>query len=117
MSDLKIFKSNMNSNKYIFKKNSGLKRKSRKRLFNESALMFFLGIFLIYVNYLIPNKSSLLTKLPTTLNKSYFLIVDLFSNIFQISLVIFTFISPLIIVILLLGSLYRIFKVIKRTTK
>ena len=60
MTDLKIPNLNMNSNKYIFKKKLSLRRKSKKRLFIESALMFILSFLLLYVNYLIPNKILLL---------------------------------------------------------
>ena len=72
MSDLKIPKLNAKSNKYIFKKKLSLRRKSRRRLFIESVLMFILSICLVYVIYLIPNKNMLIKNLPITLNKSLF---------------------------------------------
>ena len=77
MADLKIPNLNMKSDKYIFKKKLSLKRKTKKRLFIESALMFILSLFLVYINYLIPNKNLLLQSLPTTIYKSYMLIIDL----------------------------------------
>ena len=117
MADLKIPSLNINSNKYIFKKKLSLRRKSKRRLFVESALMFILGLFLVYINYLIPNKKLLLQNLPITLNKSLLLIIDLFSNLYEICLVIFLFISSLITLILLIGSFYRIFRIVKRRTK
>ena len=117
MADLKIPNLNMNSNKYIFKKKLSLRRKSKKRLFIESACMFILSLFLIYINYLIPNKNLLLQNLPKTLNKSFILLIDLFSNLYEILLIIFIFISSIITLILLIGSFYRIFRVLKRKTK
>ena len=117
MADLKIPNLNMNSNKYIFKKKLSLRRKSKKRLFIESAFMFVLSLFLIYINYLIPNKNLLLQNLPKTLNKSFILLIDLFSNLYEILLIIFIFISSIITLILLIGSFYRIFMVLKRKTK
>ena len=117
MADLKIPNLNMNSNKYIFKKKLSLRRKSKKRLFIESAFMFILSLFLIYINYLIPNKNLLLQNLPKTLNKSFILLIDLFSNLYEILLIIFIFISSIITLILLIGSFYRIFRVLKRKTK
>ena len=117
MADLKIPNLNMNSNKYIFKKKLSLKRKSKRRLLIESAFMFILSLILIYINYLIPNKNLLLQNLPTTFNKSLVLIIDLFSNLFEIFLVIFIFISTLITLILLIGSLYRIIRIAKRRTR
>ena len=117
MTDLKIPNLNKNSNKYIFKKKLSLRRKSKRRLFVESSLMFILSIFLVYINYLIPNKNLLLQNLPTTLNKSYLLIIDLILNLYEVFLVIFIFISTFIILILLIGSFSRMSRVIKRRTK
>ena len=117
MADLKIPSLNIKSDKYIFKKKLSLRRKSKKRLFYESVFMFSLSLFLIYLNNLIPNKNSLLQNLPVNLNKTYMIIIDLLSNIYEISLVIFIFISYFIVFILLVGSLYRIFRIAKRKTR
>ncbi len=117
MTDLKIPNLNMNSNKYIFKKKLSLRRKTNRRLVIESVFMFILGIFLVYVNYLIPNKNLLLQNLPRTINKSFLLIYDLFLNLYEIFLVIFIFTSTLIALVLLIGSFYRIFRILKRRTK
>ena len=117
MADLKIPKLNMNSNKYIFKKKLNLRRKSKRRLFIESAFMLIFSIFLVYVNYLIPNKKLLLQNLPSTLNKSLVLFVDLFSNLFEVFLVIFMIGAYFMALILLIGSIYRIIRVIKRKTR
>ena len=117
MADLKIPSLNIKSDKYIFKKKLSLRRKSKRRLFYESALMFVLSLFLIYINNLIPNKDLLLQNLPINLNKTYAIIIDLFSYIYEISLVLFIFISYIIIFILLVGSFYRIFRVSKRKTR
>ena len=117
MADLKIPNLNMNSNKYIFKKKLSLRRKSKRRLFFESAFMFILSLILLYINYLIPNKDSLIKNLPITFNKSLLLIFELFSNLFQIFLVIFIFISILLTLVLLIGSFYRIFRIANRKTK
>ncbi len=117
MADLKIPNINMNSNKYIFKKKLSLRRKSKGRLFTEAAILFILSLLLIYLNYLIPNKYLLLQNLPTSLNKSFNIAIDLFSNLYDISLVIFIFISSFISLILMIGSLYRFFRVVKRKSK
>ena len=117
MEDLNIPKFNMKSDKYIFKNKLTLRRKSKKRLFSESVFMFVLSVFLVYVNYLIPNKNSLLQNLPTTFNKSVLLIIDLFSNLYQIFLVVFIFFSTGLTLILLIGSFYRIFRIAKKKTR
>ena len=114
MADLKIPNLNMKSDKYIFKKKFSLRRKSKKRLLTESGFMFILSLLLVYINYLIPNKNLLFQNLPVTFNKSFILIIELLSNLYEMSLVIFIFISFIITLILLTGSLYRLFKIAKR---
>ena len=117
MADLKIPKFNMNSDKYIFKKKLSLKRKSKRRLFIESAFLFILSLLIVYINYLIPNKNLLLKNLPATFNKSLLLIVDLISNFYHLFLIIYIGVSSIIAFILLVGSLYRLFKIFKRRSK
>jgi hypothetical protein len=117
MADLKIPNLKMNSDKYIFKKKLSLKRKSKKRLFTESFFLFILSVLLVYINYLIPNKNLLLQKLPSTFNKSFLLLTDLFSYLYEIFLVIFIFVSSFIALILMIGSINRLFRVFKRKSK
>ena len=117
MADLKIPNLNMKSDKYLFKKKISLRRKSKRRLFTESAFLFVLSVFLIYINYLIPNKNLLFQNLQTTLSKSYLLIIDLFSNLYEIFLVIYIFLSSFAALILMIGSFYRLFRISKRKSK
>ena len=107
----------MNSDKYIFKNKLNLKRKSKKRLLLESLLMFILSLSIFYINYLIPNKSSLLQNMLISFNKSFSLIIDLLYSLYDIALVFFIFISLVIALILFLGSLYRILRIARRKTK
>jgi len=79
MADLNIPNLKMNSDKYIFKKKLSLRRKSKRRLFIETFFLFILSVLLFYINYLIPNKNLLLKNLPSTFNKSFLLLIDLFS--------------------------------------
>ena len=117
MADLNIPNLNSKSDKYIFKKKLNLRRKSKKRLFTESFFLFILSVLLVYINYLIPNKYSLLQNLPTTFNKSFLLVLDLFSYLYEIFLVIFIFVSSFTALILMIGSLYRLLKISKRKSK
>ena len=112
MADLKIPNINMNSNKYIFKKKLSLRRKSKRRLFIESAFLFILSLLLVYLIYLIPNKYLLLQNIPISLNKSFVLAIDLFLNVYDIFLVFFIFVSSFISLILMIGSFYRLFRVV-----
>ena len=117
MADLNIPNLNINSDKYIFKKKLSLRRKSKKRLFSESLFLLILSVLLVYVNYLIPNKNLLLLNLPNTINKSFLLIINLFSYLYEIFLVIFIFVSSFTALVLMVGSMYRLFKISKRKSK
>jgi hypothetical protein len=117
MADLNIPNMNNKSDKYIFKNKLNLRRKSKRRLFTEAFFMFLLSVLLVYINYLIPNKNLLLQNIPTTINRSLLLIIDLFSYIFEIFLVIFIFVSSFTALILLLGSFNRLFRIYMRKSK
>ena len=117
MADLNIPNLNIKSDKYIFKKKLNLRRKSKRRLFTESFFLFILSVLLVYINYLIPNKNLLLQNLPSTFNKSFLSLIDLFSHLYEIFLVIFIFASSFTALILMIGSFYRLFKVSKRNSK
>ena len=117
MADLNIPNLNIKSDKYIFKKKLNLRRKSKTRLFTESFFLFIFSVLLVYINYLIPNKKLLLQNLPTTINKSFLLFIDLFSYLYEILLVIFIFASSFTALVLMVGSFYRLFRISKRKSK
>ena len=117
MADLNIPNLNSKSDKYIFKNKLNLRRKSKRRLVTEAFFMFILSALLVYINYLIPNKNLLLKNLPNTLNKSFLLIIDLFSYLYDIFLLIFIFFCSFTALILLIGSCNRLFRVVKRKSK
>ena len=117
MADLNIPNLNIKTEKYIFKNKLNLRRKSKKRLIIEASFLFILSVLLIYINYLIPNKNLLFQNLPSTFNKSFLLLIELFSYFYEIFLVIFIFLSSFIALILMVGSLNRLFKVSKRKSK
>ena len=117
MADINIPNFNIKSDKYIFKKKLNLRRKSKRRLLSESFFLFILSVLLVYIIYLIPNNNLLLQNLPSTFNKSFLLLIDLFSYLYEIFLVIFIFVSSFTAFILMVGSLNRLFKVSKRKSK
>ena len=117
MADLNIPNVNKKTDKYIFKKKLPLRRKSKRTLFIESAFMFFSSLALVYINYLIPNKISLLQSLPKTFKELYVLFIEFGSILPRILLVVFIFASLFVSLFLLLGSLYRILKIFNRKTK
>ena len=117
MADLNIPKLNKKSEKYLFKKKLSLKRKSKRRLINESIIMLILSFLFFYLNYLVPNKINLFKTFLDTFSTSLKQLLVLSSNIYQLLLVVFIFVSLFFGIILFIGSIYRIFKVLKRKTK
>ena len=117
MADLNIPNKNKKNNKYIFKKKLPLRRKSKSRLFTESVFMFFVSLLLVYINYLIPNKILLVQNLPTAFNKIWLLFIQFCSMLPEILLVIFMLTSLLISLFLIIGSFYRIVRILNRKTK
>ena len=117
MADLNIPNMNNKSDKYIFKNKLNLRRKSKRRLIIESFFLFIFSLLLVYINYLIPNKNLLVQNLPLTFNKTFLLIIELFSYLYEIFLVIFIFASTFTALILIIGSFYRLFRISKRKSK
>ncbi len=117
MTDLNIPNLNIKSDKYIFKKKLNLRRKSKKRLFTESFFLFILSVLLVYIIYLIPNKNLLLQNLPSTFKKCFLLLIELFSYLYEIFLVIFIFVTSFSVLIFMIGFFNRLFRVSKRKSK
>ena len=117
MADLNIPNFNMKSDKYIFRKKLNLRRKSKRRLLTESFFLFLLSSLLVYINYLIPNKNFLIQNVPNTFNKIFLLIIELFSYLYEMLLVIFIFVSSITSLILILGCFYRLFRISQRKSR
>ena len=116
MADLKIPNLNKNSDNYFFKKKLSLRRKSKSKLIKESFIMLFFSSFIIYLNYLIPNKISIFKNLSNNFNKLITNFLDSMSFLQEILLSLFIIFSLTFALILILGSFSRILKVMKRKT-
>ena len=116
MADLKIPNLNKNSDKYFFKKKLSLRRKSKRKLINESFIMLFFSFLIIYLIYLIPNKISVFKNLSINFSKLFANVLDSISYIYEICLSIFIIFSLVFALILIIGSFSRILKVVKRKT-
>ena len=117
MADLKILNLNKNSDKFIFKKKLSLRRKSKRKLINESFIMFSISILIIYLNYLIPNKLLIFKNLLENFIKLTSNIIDSLTYSYQIFLAFFIIISSISSFILLLGAVSRLIKVLNRKSK
>ena len=116
MADLKIPNLNKNSDKYFFKKKLSLRRKSKSKLINESFIMTFFSVLIIYLIYLIPNKITIFRNLLNNFSKLFANFLDSISYIYEICLSIFIVFSLIFALILFIGSFSRILKVVKRKT-
>ena len=116
MADLKIPNLNKNSDKYFFKKKLSLRRKSKSKLINESFIMIFFSALIFYLIYLIPNKISIFKNLFINFSKLFANVLDSIIYIYEICLSIFIIFSLIFALVLIIGSLSRILKVVKRKT-
>ena len=117
MADLKIPSLSKKTDKYLFKNKFSSRRQTKRKLIIESFYMLIISFLLVYINYLIPNKALLFKNFTGTLEKSLVLFIDLFVYLAQLFLVIFILISLVFSLILLLGSFYRLIKVLKPISK
>ncbi len=117
MADLKIPNLNNNSNNFLFKKKLSLRRKSKRNLIKESFFMFSLGILIIYLNYLIPNKISIFSNLLNNFSKLKANILVLISYSYQVCIALFIVISLIFAFILILSTFSRLMKVLKRKSR
>ena len=114
MTDLKIPNLNKNSDKFYFKKKLSLRRKSKRKLTQEFFLMISIGFFFIYLFFRIPNKIQILNNFLINLNFLISNILVSISYIYQIFLAIFIFALLIFALIMILGSISRLIKILKR---
>ena len=117
MADLKIPNLNKNSDKFIFKKRLSLRRKSKGKLVKESFIMISFSILILYLNYLIPSKKSILNNFFYNLSKLVDNIFNSISYVFEICIAIFILSSLILSLILIIGAFLRLFKIVKRKTR
>ena len=117
MADLKIPNLNKNSDKFLFKKKLSLRRKSKRKLINESFIMFSISVLFIYLNYLIPNKLLIFKNLLENFIKLTSNIFNSLTYSYQIFLAFFIIVSSIFSFILLLGAVSRLIKVLNRKSK
>ena len=117
MADLKIPNLNKKNDKYLFKNKFSSKRKTKRKLVIESFYMLIISVLLVFLNYLIPNKSLLFRNFLGTSEKSFFVLIDLIGYLFQLLLVVFILISFMTSLILFLGSIYRMIKILRTNSK
>ena len=116
MTDLKIPNLNKNSDKYFFKKKLSLRRKSKSKLINESFIMLFFSVLIIYFNFLIPDKILIFNNFFNNFSNLIANVMSSLNYFYEIILSVFIIFSLIFALILFLGSISRILKVLKRKT-
>ena len=100
------------SKQYLFKNKLKIRRKSKRELLKESFLMMIFGLFLLLLNYFIPQKMELFYSFKNN-------IFDIVTNLFEVLLysleilivLLITF-STILSLVLFVGSINRIIRII-----
>ena len=117
MNDLKIPNWNKKNNKNLFKRKLNLRRKSKRKLLNETFSMLTLSLLIIYLINLIPEKKIIFNNFINNINQLASPLIEFLFYLYQICLTLFIVISLFFAFILILGSISRILKIIKRKTR
>ena len=117
MNDLKIPNLNKKNSKNLFKRKLNLRRKSKRKLLIETFSMLSLSFLIIYLISLIPEKKLIFNNFINNINQLAKPAMDILFYLYQICLTLFIVISLLFALILILGSISRILKIIKRKTR
>tara|TARA_Y100000589_G_scaffold164133_1_gene155989 strand:+ start:378 stop:731 length:354 start_codon:yes stop_codon:yes gene_type:complete len=98
------------SRQYLFKNNLNKRFKSRRKLINESFFMMISGLFLLLINYLIPQKIELFNSFKRNIINIFSNLMEILSNFLEILIVLIICFTLLISIILIVGSVLRIIK-------
>tara|TARA_Y100000589_G_scaffold281525_1_gene278514 strand:+ start:304 stop:657 length:354 start_codon:yes stop_codon:yes gene_type:complete len=99
------------SKQYLFKNKINIRRKSKSELIKESFLMMSLGMFLLLINYFIPQKFELFNSLKKNILAVASNSVEIIFYSLEILFVLFISFTFLLSLFLIVGSITRIIKV------
>ena len=111
MADLKVTNK---SKQYLFKDKLPLAKKSRSRLIRESIYMLIISIVLFIISSYIPAQETIFNTFSGNLLDLYNNSILFIVNLGKIILVLLLVASKICAYVLLIGGLYRIYKVFKR---
>ena len=99
------------SNQYLFKKKINIRRKSKKELVKESFFMMIFGLFLLLLNYFVPQKIELFNSFRKNIFDIYDNLFEIILKSFEIIVVILICFTLIISIVLVIGSIFRIIKI------
>ena len=103
---------NRKSRQYLFKNKLYRRGKSRRELIKESFFMMIVGLFLLLINYLIPQKIELFNSFKNNVINTLNNILEILSYSLEILIVLLICFTFLISLFLIAGSINRIVKLL-----
>ena len=116
MADLKGPISNNKSKQYLFKNKVPIAKKSKTKLLREAFLLLLIASIIILINYLLPSQEALFNSFNENLINIYTYFLLLLKYLFDVLLSILILFSRITVVILLAGSFYRIYRILRKKT-
>ncbi len=98
------------SRQYLFKKKLYKRGKSRRELIKESFLMMIVGLFLLLINYLVPEKIELFNSFQENVIGALNNLLESLSYTLEVLIVLLICFTSLISLFLIAGSINRIVK-------
>ena len=100
------------SRQYLFKNKLNKRGKSRRDLIKESFFMMIFGLFLLLINYLIPQKMELFNSFKNNIINIINNLLEILSYTLEILIVILICFTLLVALFLIAGSINRIVKLL-----
>ena len=100
------------SRQYLFKNKLNKRGKSKSDLLKESSLMMIVGLFLLLINYFIPQKIELFNSFKNNVKGTFNNLLEIFSYLLEILIVLLICFIFLISLFLIAGSINRIVKLL-----
>jgi len=105
------------SRQYLFKNKLNKRGKSRRELLKESFFMMIVGLFLLLINYLIPQKIELFNSFKNNVRDTLINLLEIFSYSLEILIVLLICFTLLISIFLITGSINRIVKLLLQRSR
>ncbi len=99
------------SRQYLFKNNLNKRIKSKRELLRESFFMMILALFLLLINYLIPQKMELFISFRINVINTLNNLLEILSYSLEILIVLLICFTLLISILLIAGSINRIIRI------
>ena len=100
------------SRQYLFKNKLNKRGKSRRELIKESFFMMIVGLFLLLINYLVPQKIELFNSFRNNVIGAFNNLLEILAYTLDISIVLLICFTFLISLFLIAGSINRIVKIL-----